>query len=75
MANNLNSDDFSVDPRNKLGAEVDWEGEDFASFVDALTSGSAVRSVGVARVADASGEIELTADDLHRIKSLLANYR
>jgi hypothetical protein len=70
-----NRDEFDVDPRNKLGAEVDWEGEDFANYVDALNRGSAVLPVGVAGVADAPGEIELTPDDLLRLKSLLTSYR
>jgi hypothetical protein len=71
----VRGDEFDMDARNKLGAEVNWEDDDFADYIDALNSGSAVLPVGLARVADAPGEIELTADDLLRLKSLIAGYR
>ena len=66
-------DDFLSDPRNKLG-NCDWE-DNLDDFANALTNGTPVRPDGVARVADASGEIELTADDLLQLRALFANYR
>lgn len=68
-----NKDEFLSDPRNKLG-DCDWEA-DIDDFARALTSGAPVRPDGVARVADASGEIELTTDDLLKLRALFANYR
>lgn len=68
-----NGDIFDTDPRSKFG-DVDWEA-DLDSFVDSLNRGTPVRPDGLAGVPDAPEGTELTADDLLRLKSLLAGYR
>ena len=68
--------DFNIDPATKLGAEVDWqEGDDFASFVDALNRGASVRSDGVSGTSELPRENELDAAALLQLKSLFCNYR
>lgn len=67
---------FDIDPRNKLGGEVDWEtGNDFESFVDALNRGVAVRSDGLSGVSDLPRENQLDEIALGQLKSLFLNYR
>jgi hypothetical protein len=68
------ADEFSIDPRNKYG-DADWEGDDLATFIDALNRGVVVRADGVAGVVDLPRENVLDAIALAELKSRLAGYQ
>ena len=70
--------EFDIDPRNKLGADIDWEEEGaFDEFVRALNSGSSQLggSAVVASPSESGEPRTLTAIDVAELRSLLAQYR
>lgn len=69
-------DDFSIDPRTKLGGAVEWEdGDDFAVFVDALNRGLTVRNDSVPGEAGTPADLSVDALAQLELKSILSRYR
>jgi hypothetical protein len=68
--------EFDIDPRNKLGGEIEWEtGDDFSAFIDALNRGAVVRGAGLPGMAESADDISLDEIALAELKSKLAQYR
>lgn len=70
------TNDFDIDSRNKLGANVEWEtGNEFDSFVDALNRGLTVRSGSVPGEAGAPADIRDDALALSELRLLFSRYQ
>jgi hypothetical protein len=72
------ADEFAIDPKNKLGGDVDWDnGGEFDAFVDSLNRGGVgIRgSNGVSGLAESTDDVSLDEASLLRLKSLFLNYR
>lgn len=68
--------EFYIDPRTKLGGEVEWEaGDEFSKFVDMLNRGVTVRADGVEGVAELPRENQLDALSVSELRAIFANYR
>ena len=68
--------DLDIDPRTKLGGEVEWEsGDDFDNFVRALNSGAVVRTDGVPGETGAPADLSLDATAQLELRSILARYQ
>lgn len=72
----MSTREFDIDPRNKLGGEVQWEdGDDFTAFVDALNRGVVVRSDGVPSQVESGDDVKLDAVALAELRARFASYR
>ena len=68
--------ELDIDPRNKLGGEVDWtDGDDFDNFVRALNSGASVRADSVPGEVGAPEDISVDAAAVSELRAKLAGYQ
>lgn len=68
--------EFDIDPRNKWGANIEWEsGDDFSAFVDALNRGAVMRGDGLPGVADAPSDAQLDEIAFAELRAKFAAYR
>ena len=72
----MDSKEFNVDSRTKLGGDVDWEGgDDFDNFVRLLNSGAVVRADSVAGVAGEPTDLSVDAAARAELIAKLSEYR
>lgn len=70
------TNDFGIDPRNKLGADVDWtDGDDWEHFVRALSGGAVVRSASIPGETGAPTDISVDALAQLELRDILSRYK
>ena len=68
------ADDFAIDSRSKYG-EAQWEdGDEFATFIDALNRGVSVRTDSVPTETGAPADIRTDEAALSELRRIFANY-
>jgi hypothetical protein len=70
------SSEFDIDPRTKLGGEVEWmDGDGWEHFVSALNSGASVPSGSVPGEDGAPADLSLDAAAQLELRALLSRYQ